>query len=758
MKNLIYENIIIIAVLITAYSQLFSQIVFPFKLPDTGQTGSYTSTPGEDSDYIINPISLTDNGNGTITDNNTGMMWQKVDGGEMIFENTTTYCKNLTLAGYNDWRLPTGIELFSINNYNFLNPSLDTKYFTKTLAEYWWTSEVRADDATKVWVVNAGGGIGAHPKTETVSAGGSKKIHVRAVRNINTVTFPSNHFIDNGDGTINDNYTGLIWQKIQSSNSMTWEEALIYAKSLSLAGKSDWRLPNIKEIQSINDPKLLKPSINKIFFTNTLSGNYWSSTTMLNATSKSWDINIDYGIVSYNEKTVKENVLLVRGGTDNFQTDTFTINEALIPGGQFEMGDHFGFVDPAHPSDELPIHTVKVDTFYLAKTETSNQQFLEFLNSSIQKGTIEVKNNIVYLKGKSDIICYTYQYENWYSIGFDGKVFSIADFRANHPKVGVMWGGAATYCNWLSVQNGFDECYNLTTWNCDFSKNGYRLPTEAEWEYAGRGGNINPYLNYPNGNTIDINSVNLPQSGDPYETGPYPNTTPVGFYDGKLKLKSEFNWPGSPTSYQTSTGANAYDLYDMQGNVWEFVNDWYGQKYYSESPIDNPKGPDSSFKMPDGKPYRGMRGGNWYNGLVVDGVNDGHSRVSNRNPSYYRGPQDPNHQYYHLGFRVARNYSKNLTCIGTDEFNIQNEFKLYQNYPNPFNSFTTIQFVLSIKGNVTLSIYDSFGLLVNELVNGNLDAGKHIYNWNTENYSSGIYFLNLKIEQQVFTKSMILMK
>jgi formylglycine-generating enzyme required for sulfatase activity len=93
----------------------------------------------------------------------------------------------------------------------------------------------------------------------------------------------------------------------------------------------------------------------------------------------------------------------------------------------------------------------------------------------------------------------------------------------------------------------------------------------------------------------------------------------------------------------------------MAGNVWEFVNDWYGQNYYSLGNYDNPKGPTSGFIMPDGKAYRGMRGGNWYNGYKTTSVNDGHSRVSNRNPSYYRGPQDPNHPYYHVGFRTARN-------------------------------------------------------------------------------------------------------
>jgi formylglycine-generating enzyme required for sulfatase activity len=335
-----------------------------------------------------------------------------------------------------------------------------------------------------------------------------------------------------------------------------------------------------------------------------------------------------------------------------------TTTEVRLPGGEYRMGDHFGFVDPSHPSDELPIHLVRVDPFYIAVTHTTNEQYLAFLNDALSRQFVEVRGGVVYGAGTSDVYYYTRQFASYYSIGYDGSAFSIADFRARHPVVGITWTGAAAYCNWLSARNGLQPCYDTTTWACDFTRNGYRLPTEAEWEYAARGGQYAPYYNYPWGDTPDPARANWPDSRDPYEgTDPstYPWTTPVGFYDGTLRLKSEFNWPGAASAYQTSNGANAFGLYDMAGNAWQFVNDWYGQDYYGISPYDNPRGPETGFLMPDGRAYRGMRGGNWYNGYVTAGVNDGHSRVSNRNPSYYRGPQDPNHPWYHVGFRVARN-------------------------------------------------------------------------------------------------------
>jgi hypothetical protein len=285
-------------------------------LPDTGQTTSYTATFGEDNDYTINTPSYTNNNDGTITDNITGLMWQQIDGGEMTIDNAHTYCDNLVLANYSDWRLPTPMEAYSILNQQKNNPAMNTVYFPSSGAEYWWTSSYQAGDNTKVWVTNAGGGIGNHPKAETVSAGGTHQFHVRAVRDVTPPTMLNNHFTDNGDGTITDNLTQLIWQKVPNTSALTWEQALTYAEGLVVAGASDWRLPNIKELQSLNDETVTNPSVNTTYFSTIGVKNYWSSTTLLpnpsNLTS-AWYWNTQFGITTYDTKTNTNYVICVRG-------------------------------------------------------------------------------------------------------------------------------------------------------------------------------------------------------------------------------------------------------------------------------------------------------------------------------------------------------------------------------------------------------------------------------------------------------------
>ena len=361
-------------------------------------------------------------------------------------------------------------------------------------------------------------------------------------------------------------------------------------------------------------------------------------------------------------------------------TTTTTVVSSLqydmvqIPGGQFAMGDHHGFVDPQHPTDELPIHNVTISAFSIDKFDITAQQYCDYLNSVMAQGLITVKggaysvsggpsnsisvnSGIVYPIASSDYLYLTSNAYNWSTISWDGKKFSVLNNRGNHPATSISWFGAAAYCNWLSTKDGYQPCYNTTTWECDFNKNGYRLPTEAEWEYAARGGQTNPYYNYPWGNDADTTKANWPNSGDPFETGAFPLTTPVGFYNGQLQHKSDFNWPGAMDIYQTANGANAYGLYDMAGNVWQWCNDWYQTDYYKNSPAKDPTGPlmAQASPMPDGKIYRCMRGGNWYNGepdKILPSVDNGHSRVSNRDPAYYLGQEE--FQNSEVGFRVVR--------------------------------------------------------------------------------------------------------
>ncbi len=709
-----------------------------YRLPDTGQTTHFATAFGEDADYTINAPAYTPLGNGTVRDDVTGLIWQVMDGGEMTYARARTYADTLALGGHDDWRLPTMHEAYAILHHGRSKPAMDAGIFVTSTAEYWWTSDLRADDPARVWVTNAGGGIGAHLMTETISAGGTRRIHVRCVRG---ATVPASTPRDQGDGTFIDPRTGLQWRTSAAGDTLAWEDALAWCENAVFAGYGDWRLPNVKELQSLAPAARARPCFEPGGVAGSEHRVFWTSTTLVNQPQRAWTLDNDFGLVSYTDKTARLSVLSVRGGTD---ADTAAAPRLrIIPGGTFEMGDHFGFVDPSHPSDEVPLHTVRLDSFRIAATETATDEYLAFLNNAYSAGTLDIRGGIVYRRGSQDVYCYTREYASYASITFNGAGFAITDFRARHPMVGVMWTGAAAYCNWLSAREGRSLCYDTAGWTCDFTRDGYRLPTEAEWEYAGRGGHLQPYFVYPHGNEIDVTRANLPASGDPYETGDAPFTTPVGFYDGTLKQKSAYGWPGPAATYQTTDGANGFGLYDMQGNVWEFVNDWYGQNYYSSSPVDNPKGPMSGFIMPDGKPYRGMRGGNWYNGLTSNRVNDGHSRVANRNPSYYRGPQDPNHPWYHIGFRVASNASGTTTGILRDSDAGARGYQLSQNFPNPFDGATSIRFTVPVRSDVTLTVHDALGRLIRTLHSGVIDAGTHTALLDGRDVPRGMLFCRL---------------
>jgi formylglycine-generating enzyme required for sulfatase activity len=328
----------------------------------------------------------------------------------------------------------------------------------------------------------------------------------------------------------------------------------------------------------------------------------------------------------------------------------------VIPAGTFPMGNckqpDEGF------SYELPIHTVTLDSFAMGKYEITNAQYCAFLNSAYPS-QLMVVNGEVYASSDAGIpypFCSTssapHKVPSWG--GFSQIDFTNNTFRvrtkggrdmSNDPMVDVSWYGAVAYCNWRSQQEGKQPCYDLSTGECDFSRKGYRLATGAEWEYAARGGLSDK--RFPWGDTISqIQSNFISTNTYSYDVSPvknqyhplwndgtFPYTSPVGFFDGTLKYKIQYNWPGSATSYQTTSGANGYSLYDMAGNVWEWCHDWYGS--YSSGSQTNPTGPATGG-------YRELRGGSWGPFDVAYSC-----RVSFRvsNPPYYR--------FGDLGFRVV---------------------------------------------------------------------------------------------------------
>jgi len=227
---------------------------------------------------------------------------------------------------------------------------------------------------------------------------------------------------------------------------------------------------------------------------------------------------------------------------------------ALIPSGCFEMGDTFseGY------TWELPVHNVCITSdFYMDIHEVTNAEYAACVSAG---GCTAPGDSSSHTRGS--------YYGNLYYDDF--------------PVIYVIWHQAYDYCAWA----------------------GKRLPTEAEWEYAARGGLSGK--RYPWGDTISGTDVNYWESGDPWDD----DTSPVETY-----------------------AANGYGLYDMAGNVWEWVNDWFQSDYYSESPTNDPPGPASGS-------YRVLRGGCWNDDA-------GYLRVALRlDPA-------PTYQDYYLGFRCA---------------------------------------------------------------------------------------------------------
>jgi Protein of unknown function (DUF1566) len=273
--------------------------------PETGQPFS-----GQDGQYQGLAPSYSDNGDGTITDKNSGLMWLQTPKGKITWDQAMEKVKNYEYAGYSDWRLPTMKELYSLINFNGSTgrsaassvPFIDTNYFdfsygntgagerfidSQFCSATRYVSTTMNNNPTIFGVNFADGRIKGYPQYyKTYYA-----LYVRSNPN-----YGINDYVNNGDGTVTDEATGLMWMQDDSGSPMNWEEALAYAQKSAFGEYSDWRLPNAKELQSIVDytrspDTSHSAAIDPIFTSTSITdGNghpdypfYWTGTTHLNS-------------------------------------------------------------------------------------------------------------------------------------------------------------------------------------------------------------------------------------------------------------------------------------------------------------------------------------------------------------------------------------------------------------------------------------------------------------------------------------------
>ncbi|WP_415718561.1 DUF1566 domain-containing protein [Maridesulfovibrio sp.] len=257
---------------------------------------------GQDAQYKGNQPRYKDNGDGTISDIVTGLMWVKARGDKQSWQAAIDGAEACRVGGYSDWRAPTIKELYSLIDFNgrvmgagsVLTPFIDTDYFDFKLGDSskgerlidcqdWsattYVGQTMGGNPTAFGVNFADGRIKGYGKTGR----GSHSIkYIRYVRG--NPDYGKNAFVNLKNGTVEDKATGLIWQQQDSAKQLNWQEALNYCENLNSAGRIDWRLPNVKELQSIVDytrsPKTSgSAAINPIFKVTDKESYYWSSTT-----------------------------------------------------------------------------------------------------------------------------------------------------------------------------------------------------------------------------------------------------------------------------------------------------------------------------------------------------------------------------------------------------------------------------------------------------------------------------------------------
>jgi formylglycine-generating enzyme required for sulfatase activity len=274
---------------------------------------------------------------------------------------------------------------------------------------------------------------------------------------------------------------------------------------------------------------------------------------------------------------------------------------ALVAAGSFEMGNALSASNDGD-TDELPVHTVSVREFYMDKYEVSKALWDEVAS--------------------------------WAgSHGYDINTGSASGKATNHPVYNVTWHEAVKWSNARSQKEGLTPCYTLdgtvvmrtgtSDPECNFLANGYRLPTEAEWEKAARGGLRGK--RFPWGDTITHSEANYESSSYSYDVSPTSGYHPT-YATGSFPYSSPVG----------SFPPNAYGLYDVAGNMDEWCWDSYSLSYYATSPELNPTGP----ALGDDR-GRVRRGGSWTSSAR-------YARAADRDVL------NPGIGYDYLGFRCVR--------------------------------------------------------------------------------------------------------
>ncbi|MCP4149931.1 MAG: DUF1566 domain-containing protein, partial [bacterium] len=341
----------------------------PYTIVDTGQNRCYGNGSeinfsgeserfyGQDAQLETNSPSYRNNGDGTVTDLNTGLMWQKTP--DFVKRNAGDaglYANSLVLGGFDDWRVPTIKELFSIAHFNgnihTKTPYIDTRYFDfqyPDTSQGWriidaqyrsstrYVGTTMGRDQNSVFGFNfADGRIKGYPAAGP-SAG---RQYIRCVRGD---AYGQNDFSDNGNGTVTDRATGLMWMKIDSAKTFNWEQALKYANGLSYAGYDDWRLPDVKELQSIVDythapdarvASARGPAIDPVFQLTDTESWFWSGTTHLDNRG-GYYVTFGQAFSAWKRGNKKMNA----HGAGAVRSDPKTGNPADYPNGKGPQGD-----------------------------------------------------------------------------------------------------------------------------------------------------------------------------------------------------------------------------------------------------------------------------------------------------------------------------------------------------------------------------------------------------------------------------------